>query len=103
MVMTWTLCSVPKPRQALEEIRRVLKPSGQLLFVEHGAAPDPGVAFWQDRLTQVWKRIAGGCHLNRNISQLLREAGFTVSDISCGYMRGPKVATFMYEGRALPN
>ena len=103
VVMTWTLCSVREPGRALEEIRRVVKPSGQLLFVEHGAAPDAGVARWQDRLTPLWKRIAGGCHLNRNISKLLQEGGFTISNISSGYMRGPRVAAFMYEGRAHPN
>ena len=103
VVMTWTLCSVREPGRVLEEIRRVLRPSGQLLFVEHGAAPDAGVARWQDRLTPFWKRIAGGCHLNRNIGKLLQEAGFTDSDISTGYMRGPKVGAFMYEGRARPN
>jgi ubiquinone/menaquinone biosynthesis C-methylase UbiE len=103
VVMTWTLCSVREPGRALEEIRRVLRPSGQLLFVEHGAAPDAGVARWQDRLTPLWKRIAGGCHLNRNVAKLLREEGFMVSDISTGYMRGPRVATFMYEGRARPS
>ena len=103
VVMTWTLCSVPDPRRALEEIRRVLKPSGALLFVEHGAAPDPGVAAWQDRLDPLWKRIAGGCHLNRKVRKLLEHTGFKVPDLATGYMRGPRVATFMYEGRARPS
>lgn len=103
VVMTWTLCSVPDPRRALEEIRRVLKPCGELLFIEHGAAPDPGVAAWQDRLTPLWKRIAGGCHLNRNVRKLLEETGFKVPDLATGYMHGPRVATFMYEGRARPS
>lgn len=101
-VVTWALCSVPDPRRALEEIRRILKPSGELYFVEHGAAPDPRVAAWQDRLTPIWKRISGGCHLNRNVRTLLNDAGFTVPDLATGYMRGPRVATFMYEGRARP-
>lgn len=102
VVMTWALCSVPDVRRALQEVRRVLKPSGELLFVEHGAAPDPRVAVWQDRLTPLWKRVAGGCHLNRNVGELLKETGFTVPDLATGYMHGPRIATFMYEGRARP-
>lgn len=101
-VVTWALCSVPDPRRALEEIRRILKPSGELYFVEHGAAPDPRVAAWQDRLTPIWKRVSGGCHLNRDVRTLLDDAGFTVPDLATGYMRGPRIATFMYEGRARP-
>src|SRR5688572_17298318 len=70
-VLTWTLCSIADPTKALHEIRRVLNPTGRLLFVEHGRSPDPRVARWQDRLTPVWKRIAGGCHLNRKIDETI--------------------------------
>ena len=81
VVMTWSLCSIPDPAQALREIRRVLRPGGRLLFVEHGRAPDPNVVWWQDRLTPVWKRLAGGCHLNRAIAPLIEAAGFAVKGV----------------------
>ena len=100
VLTTWTLCSVGDAGAALAEIRRVLKPTGHLLFVEHGSAPDAGVARWQDRLTPLWKPIAGGCHLNRPMAALIRDAGFGLTDIHAGYMAGPKPFTFMYEGRA---
>ena len=100
VLTTWTLCSVRDADAALAEIRRVLKPGGHLLFVEHGSAPDAGVARWQDRLTPLWKPIAGGCHLNRPIEALIRRAGFRLPDLRMGYMAGPKPFTFMYEGRA---
>ena len=82
VVMTWTLCSIPDAPQALREMRRVLKPGGRLLFVEHGRSPDAGVRKWQDRVTPIWKRLAGGCHLNRPISGLLEEAGFHVTHLT---------------------
>ena len=100
VLTTWTLCSVRDAGAALAEIRRVLKPAGHLLFVEHGSAPDAGVARWQDRLTPLWKPIAGGCHLNRPIEALIRRAGFGLPDLHVGYMAGPKPFTFMFEGRA---
>jgi ubiquinone/menaquinone biosynthesis C-methylase UbiE len=100
VVTTWTLCSIPNVHVALAEARRVLRPGGQLLFVEHGRSPEAGVARWQDRLTPVWKRIAGGCHLNRPITDLVEEAGFGVDRVETGYMEGPKPLTYMYEGRA---
>ncbi len=75
VVMTWTLCSVADPVRALSEIRRVLRPGGSLLFVEHGRAPEPRLQRWQDRLTPVWRRLAGGCHLNRPIDQLVERSG----------------------------
>jgi ubiquinone/menaquinone biosynthesis C-methylase UbiE len=102
VVMTWTLCSVPAADDALHEMRRVLKPSGRLLFVEHGLAPDINVRRWQDRLTPIWKRIGGGCHLNRPIRSLIEEAGFQFERLDTGYMPGPKPMTFMYEGSARP-
>ena len=100
VVMTWTLCSIPDPHKALDEIRRVLKPNGRLLFVEHGLAPEAGVQEWQHRLTPLWKRIAGGCHLNRDMNALIAGAGFQIQALQTGYMLGPRPMTFMYEGSA---
>ena len=102
VVTTWTLCSIPDAHRALGEMRRVLKPSGQLLFVEHGLAPDIAVRKWQDRLTPIWKRIGGGCHLNRPITTVIASSGFRIDEIDTGYMPGPKPMTYMYEGRARP-
>jgi ubiquinone/menaquinone biosynthesis C-methylase UbiE len=102
VVTTWTLCSIPDATRALREMRRILKPTGHLLFVEHGRAPDPNVVWWQDRLTPVWKCIGGGCHLNRAIGSLIEAAGFQFDRFETGYMRGPKPMTYMYEGSARP-
>jgi ubiquinone/menaquinone biosynthesis C-methylase UbiE len=103
VVTTWTLCTIPDALRALAEMRRVLRPSGRLLFVEHGRAPDAGVRWWQDRLTPMWRRIGGGCHLNRAISDLITGAGFRIEHLDTGYIRGPKPMTFMYEGSARPH
>jgi ubiquinone/menaquinone biosynthesis C-methylase UbiE len=100
VVSTWTLCSIPDVVSALSEIRRVLKADGRLLFVEHGLSPDPRVSRWQDRLTPLWKRIAGGCHLNRPIAQHIEGTGFRLEQIHTSYMTGPRPMTFMYEGAA---
>ena len=102
VVTTWTLCSIPDARRALREMHRVLRPTGRLLFIEHGRAPEPNVRWWQDRLTPAWKRIGGGCHLNRAIQNLIEDAGFQFDRFETGYMRGPKPLTFMYEGSARP-
>jgi ubiquinone/menaquinone biosynthesis C-methylase UbiE len=102
VVTTWTLCSIPNATTALGEMRRVLKPGGVLLFAEHGRAPEARVRWWQDRLTPIWKRIAGGCHLNRPIAELIASAGFRLDRLENSYMRGPRPLTYMYEGSARP-
>jgi ubiquinone/menaquinone biosynthesis C-methylase UbiE len=100
VLTTWTLCTIPDVSRALSEMRRVLKPEGHLLFVEHGRSPDDSVRRWQDRLNPIWKCIAGGCHLNRAIGDLIEVAGFRIERIDTGYMKGPRPMTFMYEGSA---
>lgn len=102
VVMTWTLCTIPDAPLALNEIRRVLKPDGELLFVEHGRAPDEGVRWWQDRLTPLWKKIGGGCHLNRPIAKLIEGAGFVIEQLETDYISGPRPMSFMYAGNAKP-
>jgi ubiquinone/menaquinone biosynthesis C-methylase UbiE len=101
-VITWTLCSIPEPGTALKEVRRVLKEGGRLIFVEHGHSPDPGVATWQDRLTPVWKRISGGCHLNRKIDDLIASSGFHIRELGTSYLPGPRPMTYTYQGVADP-
>ena len=100
IVMTWTLCSIPNPIAALTEMRRGLGPGGRLIFVEHGLSPEVSTARWQHRLTPYWKRISGGCHLDRKTDDLIRAAGFQIDAIEMAYMQGPKPWTFMYQGSA---
>jgi ubiquinone/menaquinone biosynthesis C-methylase UbiE len=100
VVTTWTLCTIANPAAALIEMRRVLKPGGRLLFVEHGLSPEPLVARWQHRLTPCWKHIGGGCHLDRKIDGLVGAAGIQIEAIETAYMKGPKAWTFMYQGQA---
>ena len=100
VLVTYTLCTVPDVVPALEEIRRVLKPDGQLIFCEHGAAPDPAVRRWQNRLNPIWKRIGGGCNLNLPIPSLLEQAGFKIRGMDTMYLPGWKPVTFNYWGTA---
>jgi ubiquinone/menaquinone biosynthesis C-methylase UbiE len=102
VVLTWTGCSIPDIARAVDEMRRVLKVGGHLLFVEQGRAPEPGVARWQDRLDPFWHRLAGGCHLNRKIDDVLGGAGFRIDRLDTGYIPGPRIMTFLYEGAATP-
>jgi SAM-dependent methyltransferase len=102
VVTTWTLCTIPDAGRALQHMRRVLRPEGRLIFVEHGRSPDPRVVRWQDRLTPVWRRVAGGCHLNRPIEQLIAAGGFEIAEIERGYVAGPKVAAYLCRGVATP-
>ena len=88
-VLTWTLCSIPNATEALRQIKRALRPNGQLIFLEHGRAPDRRVCAWQDRLTPAWKHIAGGCHLNRKIDDLIKSAGFQVAELTTSYLPAP--------------
>ena len=101
VLSTWTLCTTPNLGNALEEIRRVLKPDGSFHFVEHGHAPDERVAEWQRRLEPLNKRLAGGCHLTRRISESIEEAGFTLDQLDTYYFKGePKPFGYTFEGRA---
>ena len=102
VVLTWTGCSIPDVATALGEMRRVLKPGGRLLFVEHGRAPEAGVARWQDRIDPLWRRFPGGCHLNRSIDDLISNAGFRIDRLQTGYIPGPRILTYLYEGAARP-
>jgi ubiquinone/menaquinone biosynthesis C-methylase UbiE len=102
VVTTWTLCTIPHAVHALEEMRRVLTPNGKLLFVEHGLSPEQDVQKWQNRLTPVWERISGGCHLNRPIEKLIENAGFKIDRLETGYLPGPKFMAFLYQGSARP-
>lgn len=100
VLSTFTLCTIPDLDVALAELRRVLRPGGRFHFLEHGRSPEAQVARWQDRLDPIQQRLAGGCHLNRAIDQQLRAAGFCLDTLDNYYLRGPKVGTYMFEGRA---
>lgn len=100
VVVTWSLCSIANVEEALRDMRRVLKPGGSFIFVEHGLSPDPSVGKWQHRMTPFWRVFAGGCHLNRKIDDLVRAAGFSIEHLRTAYALGPRALAFMYEGRA---
>ena len=100
VVITWALCSIPNAPKALQQVKRVLKASGRLIFLEHGRAPDPGIAVWQDRITPFWKHIGGGCHLNRKIDDLIMAAGFRIAELKTCYLPGPRPMTYTYQGVA---
>ena len=100
VLTTWTLCTIPDVERALGEIRRVLRPGGSFHFVEHGRSPDAKVARWQGRLTPLQRRIAGGCHLNRPIDELVDGSGLDLTQMDNYYAKGPRAFGYMFEGVA---
>jgi ubiquinone/menaquinone biosynthesis C-methylase UbiE len=102
VILTYTLCSIPDPAKAMSEMRRVLKPSGELLFAEHGLSPDAAVQRWQRRLNPLWSRLAGGCNIDRKMDDLIASAGFRFVELENEYAKGPKPMAYMYSGRARP-
>ena len=100
VLVTYALCTIPDPRAALTEMRRVLRPGGRLLFLEHGEAPAPAVRRWQQRIAPLWRRIAGGCHPDRPILRLIEDAGWRTECLEQGYIKGPKPLTYNYWGWA---
>ncbi|MGM0633870.1 MAG: class I SAM-dependent methyltransferase [Pseudomonadota bacterium] len=102
VLLTFTLCTIPDWRRALQQMQRVLKPGGQLLFVEHGRSPEPRISRWQQRITPVWKPLAGGCHLDRPIDRMIREGGFDITELEADYLpRAPRIAAWIYQGCAV--
>lgn len=102
VVVTYTLCTIPDTTAALRQMSRVLRPGGELLFCEHGAAPDARVRRWQDRLNPLWKRLGGGCNLNRPIPTLIEAGGFRIKCLDAMYIPGWRPASFNYWGTAVP-
>lgn len=102
-VITFVLCTIPDWQAALSEVRRVLKPGGQVLFSEHGLAPDAGIAKWQRRIEPIWKPLAGGCHLTRDVASLFVSSGFELTQAEAMYLPStPKVAGYVSWGAAQP-
>ena len=100
VLLTYTLCTIPDWHKALQQMRRVLKPGGELIFCEHGEAPNERVRRWQERINPLWGKIAGGCHLNRPIPRFIEEGGFKIQTMKSQYLPGPKFAGYNYWGTA---
>ena len=102
VLVTYTLCSIPDVRKALNEMNRVLRPGGELIFYEHGSSPDKNIRKWQDKINPIWTKISGGCNLNRPISNLIKESGFKIINLDAKYNSPLKVIGFNYRGIAVP-
>lgn len=102
VVVTYSLCTIPDPVKALKEMGRILKSNGQIIFTEHGQAPEANVAKWQNRIDPIWKKLAGGCHSGRDIPALFKSAGLNLTELNQGYIPGPKVLSYNYWGTAAP-
>lgn len=100
VIVTYALCTIPDPIAALAEMGRILRPDGEILFTEHGRAPDLGVAKWQQRIDPIWKRLAGGCHTGRDIPALFNQAGLKIARLEEMYIPGPKILSYNYWGAA---
>ncbi len=101
VLFTYVLCTIPDAPTALREMNRVLKPGGQMIFCEHGRAPDSDVVRWQDRINGLWRRFSGGCNINRPIPELIREGGFKVTEMDTMYLPGPRPLSFNFWGTAV--
>ena len=103
VLITYTMCTIPEVKRANEEMRRVLKPEGRMIFCEHGKAPDKNIFKWQKRINPLWRKIAGGCNLHRNIPDLIKESGFKLEKLDTMYLPStPKFAGYNYWGFAKP-
>jgi len=103
ILITYTMCTIPEVEQANEEMKRVLKPGGKMIFCEHGKAPDANIHKWQNRINPLWKKIAGGCNLNRDIPALIETSGFKLENLETMYLPStPKIAGYNYWGYAKP-
>ena len=100
VVTTWTLCSITKPGAALSDMRRVLKPGGLYLFIEHGRSTKTSTAAWQDRLNPAWKWVTDGCNINRAILALIEDNGFELTQTHPFQGKGPSIASYLYQGTA---
>ena len=100
VVTTWTLCSIPDAAAALSEMRRVLKPGGKYVFIEHGRSRRPGTAKWQDRVNPFWNKLTDGCNLNRPIANIVSDAGFEFESMREFKVTGPALTSYMYSGVA---
>jgi len=100
VLVTYTLCTISDINQSLNEMRRILKPGGELIFCEHGLAPDTNVCKWQNWMNPLWKRMGGGCNLNRPIPNLIEQGGFKITNLKSKYIDALKPVSFNYWGTA---